>query len=87
MKAMCCTFTVRATGERTSMILRAHLVPMDALQHCVKLGMLPRDAGDFTCWHIPDESVELFTEHAEKLLSESKAQELFGDKWRAGEQP
>ena len=65
------------------MILRAHLEPMDALHYCAQLG-LPINKGEFSCWRVPDEMVELFAEHTERALTGAKAQELFGDKWRAG---
>lgn len=78
MKIMCCIFT-SDSGERSIMLLRAHLVPMDALHYCAQLG-LPVTGGDFSCTAVPDELVELFAEHAERVLTEAKAQELFGDK-------
>lgn len=67
-------------GAIQVMLLRAHLEPMDALYYCARMGMQTK-AGDFSCWPVPDELVELFREHTERVLTAAKAQELFGDKW------
>ncbi len=80
MKLTYCSF-VSDPGERTIMILRAHLDITDAAAVCARLGM-PMGVGDFSCAPIPDDLVELFAEHAERVLTEAKAKELFGDKWR-----
>ncbi len=80
MRLTYCSF-VSDSGERTIMILRAWLSAMDAAAICARMG-LPMGAGDFSCVAIPDDLVELFAEHTERVLSQAKAMELFGDKWR-----
>lgn len=68
-------------GSIQIMLLRAHLEPMDALYYCTRLG-LQANAGNFSCWPVSDELVDLMAEHAERLLTVAKAQDLFGDKWQ-----
>ena len=63
------------------MIIRDHLEPVDALLSCTQLGLRPDTAGNFSCWKVPDHLVDLLAEHAGRLLTVAKAQELFGDKW------
>ncbi len=68
-------------GERTFMILRGRLSQVHACAVCMQLGM-PVGTGDFTCAPVPDQLVELFAEHSERVLTQAKAQELFGDNWQ-----
>jgi len=81
MKLMCCWFKP-VTGECVLMILRGHLDSVRAANVCAQLG-LPISTGEFSCLPVPDPLVELFAEHAERVLTQAKAQELFGDKWQA----
>ncbi len=82
MKLTYCSF-VDEGSTRTFMILRAHLGQLDAAYYCGILGLIT-GAGEFDCRHLPDDLVELFAEHAERVLTESKAKELFGDNWLGG---
>jgi hypothetical protein len=80
MRLTYCSF-VSESGERTAMILRAWVNVTDAAAICARLGF-PTGAGDFSSVAVPDDLVELFGEHTERVLTQAKAQELFGDKWR-----
>lgn len=81
MRALTYCWFRRDSGERTFMVLRAHLTPMDAMGICLRLGLPMDGPGDFGCARVTDALVELFLEHAEKPITQAKAQELFGDKW------
>ncbi len=80
MRLTCCRFKSDA-GEQVIMFLRANLTPSDALYYCTKLGLPMNGPGEFSCWPVPEDLVDLFAEHAERTLTRAKAQELFGDKW------